>query len=113
MDCSKDNARRLTFLGLNVLNPSFSPDGRRIAFSAGGKRDIFHHYHIYIINVDGTGLQRLTDEPGPNFGNCVSPDGIKLVYISDPTGEDDNYFTTVPQVCMLLANDDGFAVFFL
>jgi TolB protein len=44
------------------FSPSFSPDGTRIAFTiaANGNSD------IYIANVDGTGLTRLTSDPGPD-----------------------------------------------
>jgi len=46
----------LTSGSSNDESPSWSPDGRHVAFSStrSGKRD------IYIINVDGTGLERLT-----------------------------------------------------
>ena len=83
-----DNAIRLTHIGLDAFNPVFSPDGKRIAFSAGGRGEA----HVYVINTDGSELRRLTDEPGPKFVSCFSPDGSRIAYISDPTGEDDNYF---------------------
>lgn len=42
--------------------PSWAPDSRRVAFAA--------HYFtapqrgIWVVNVDGTGLMRVTDDPG-------------------------------------------------
>lgn len=48
--------RQLTTGSSNDESPSWSADGRHVAFSStrNGKRD------IYMINVDGTGLERLT-----------------------------------------------------
>ena len=53
---------------------TWSPDGTRLAFYRGpsGDRDIF------VINVDGTGLERLTDG-GDNLGPTWSPDGNWIV----------------------------------
>lgn len=80
---------KLTSLGLDAFNPVFSPDGSKIAFSARSKEA---SCQVYIVNIDGSGLTRLTDEPGPNCVVCFSPDGTKIAYIGDPTGEDDNYY---------------------
>jgi TolB protein len=46
----------LTTGSSNEESPSWSADGRHLAFSStrGGRRDIF------MINTDGTGLERLT-----------------------------------------------------
>jgi len=41
---------------------------------------------IYSINIDGTGLQRLTDNPGNDLYPEVSPDGQKIAYTADING---------------------------
>ena len=38
------------------FNPTWSPDGRKIAFGAGGE--------IYVMNADGSGKRRLTRNRG-------------------------------------------------
>jgi len=43
-------------------DPEVSFDGRKIVFSM--RKDIKDDYHIYEINVDGTGLKQLTSAPG-------------------------------------------------
>jgi len=42
--------------------------------------------NIYSINIDGTGLQRLTDHNGADIYPEVSPDGKKIAYTSDIGG---------------------------
>jgi hypothetical protein len=45
-----------------VRDPEVSFDGKRIVFSM--RRNIDDDYHIYEINVDGSGLKQLTSAPG-------------------------------------------------
>ena len=49
----------------HCVAPTFSPDGRKIAFSQGG--------HIYTVNVDGTGLTPPITTYGDNHGPVWSP----------------------------------------
>ena len=62
MNADGSNARQLTPSGGNSQGPSFSPDGKWVAFTA-----YFDHYgddhgcEIYIIRIDGTDLRRLTN----------------------------------------------------
>jgi tricorn protease len=80
-------ARRLTSTGDVTDGPFFSPDGRRIAYSAdvGGETD------VYTIGVDGGMPKRLTYEPGGNFAVGWTPDG-KDVLISGPQQAVRTYF---------------------
>ena len=62
MDADGGNTHQLTPSGGNSQGPSFSPDGKWVAFTA-----YFDHYgdihgcEIYIMRVDGTDVRRLTD----------------------------------------------------
>jgi hypothetical protein len=62
-----------------VLNPSWSPDGRAIAFSAivGGFTDLF----VYDLAADS--LQRITDDPFADLQPSWSPDGRSIAFATD------------------------------
>lgn len=80
LDLASGRMRRLEVPGFQTLTqPAFAPDGRSIAFS--GMRDGVTD--IWRIGVDGTGLQRLTDDPQDDQTPSFSPDGAWLVYSSE------------------------------
>jgi Tol biopolymer transport system component len=69
--------------------PTWSPDGKRIAFQGvpapGRLREIF------VINVDGTGLTNLTNDPADDYRPDWSPDGRKIAFTSNRHGHDQIY----------------------
>jgi TolB protein len=70
----------------NPARPSWSPDGKRIAFVQGqfGPHG-FESRHIYTMNADGTGVTQLTHS-GYDEWPAWSPDGRKILFASS---EDD------------------------
>ena len=56
----------------------------RVAFSAGPP----HAEDIYVVMVDGSGLQQLTSDPAAEFDPAWSPDGTLLAY-RHQTGDDE------------------------
>ena len=62
-----------------ILNPTWSPDGRFVAFSAleGGLTDIF----VYDLGA-GT-LKKLTDDPYADLYPAWSPDGRTIAFVTD------------------------------
>jgi Tol biopolymer transport system component len=76
---------RLTNVAGEDIWPQWSPDGKRIAFvsdrdSTGGATD-----DLYKINLDGSGLVRLTIAATPRISNqsgVWSPDGKQIAYVS-------------------------------
>jgi len=66
---------------------SWSPDGTRISFvsSRGGNFD------LYVMNADGTNVQRITDHPANDFDPIWMPDGQSLVFSSERDSRSDLY----------------------
>jgi Tol biopolymer transport system component len=58
------------------IDPSWSPDGRRLAFVTAGDRA---GSEIHVVAVDGSGEQRLTRNHA-DFAPVWSPDGRKLAF---------------------------------
>jgi hypothetical protein len=60
--------------------PALSPDGIRVAFMA---RDESSNWDIYVIDADGSGLQRLTTDPAQDGLPTWSPNGQVIAFVSD------------------------------
>ena len=78
--------KQVTSNGASNFSPYFHPDGRRIIFSSNletrgeGARPSFH---LYLVRDDGTGTERITTEGHFNSFPMFSPDGKRLVWVSD------------------------------
>ena len=71
---------RVTHDALGGPNPSFSPDGLRLAYMADHKG--FHH--IYVMGADGKNRNRVTHNQEHHFHPTWSPDGAAIAYaVSD------------------------------
>ena len=78
----------------SVESPAWSPDGKTIAFAAkpwnGG---LLPDLELYMINVDGSGLTRLTYRAGDDSNPTWSPDGSKLAFESHLPRKRKSYHT--------------------
>lgn len=70
-------------------NYDVSPDGSMIAFDNAGDRPLAGGglHQVYVANIDGTGLRRLTEHPIAAVEPAWSPDGTRIVYLAgrDPS----------------------------
>ena len=57
--------------------PDWSPDGTRIAFTSnlGG-----NNTEIFVMNVNGSGLTNLSNNPTSDYSPAWSPDGTKIAF---------------------------------
>ena len=76
--------RRITYAGWYNATPSWSPDSDKLAF-AGYDRDI-DRFDIFIVNPNGSRLERLTLRNGDNENPTWSPNGQLIAFQSTRTG---------------------------
>jgi len=85
----------------------FFPDGKRIIYasthlasescplapdrSQGYVWPVYPSYEIFSANVDGSGLKRLTKNPGYDAEGTIAPDGKRIVFTSMRSGDLDIY----------------------
>jgi TolB protein len=81
-DADGNNRRQLTNNGAANFAPVFHPDNRRIIFSSNMKDPRGRLFDLFVMNVDGTGLEQITFG-GFNSFPMFTRDGRKLVFVSD------------------------------
>lgn len=80
LDIKKDEeARRIKLPLSGLTTPTWSPDGKQIVFTGydNGVTDLF------IVNVDGTNLRRLTNDKYADLQPTWSPDGKTIAFATD------------------------------
>ena len=86
-----------------VADPEVAWDASHVLFARRGKENPW--YHVYRINVDGTGLEQLTDGPYHDVGPAYLPDG-RIVFSSSRGGIRDEYHG-YPCTALWVMNADG------
>lgn len=89
MDADGLNKRLVLRNGATNWAPSWHPDGKRLIFSSNmddWREDIGqygHNFELYLINIDGTGLERITRNSVFDSFPMFSPDGRELAFGSN------------------------------
>jgi Tol biopolymer transport system component len=99
---------RLTEDDANDFEPSWSPDGEKIAFVSF--RDGSNNMEIYVMDADGTDQTRLTDnDDALDREPSWSPDGEKIAFASNRDGNYEIYVmnTDGTDQTRLTDNDDA------
>ena len=73
---------RLTNNGGPDQDPDWSPDGTRIAFASYR----YHDWRVYVMDADGSDIERLTNNGGADMRPVWSPDGTMIAFYSDRGG---------------------------
>jgi Tol biopolymer transport system component len=63
--------------------PYFTPDGGRILFASNLADERGRNFDLFLVGLDGSGLQQVTFCPTFDSFPMFSPDGRKLVFASN------------------------------
>lgn len=94
MPTSGQPERLIDGVSLAVDDFSWSPDSRRIAFSANQYRApySFMTYDIYVLNLGDNSVKKIVDRKGPDFYPVWSPDGKEIAYMTYTLTDTDEYY---------------------
>ena len=68
---------------LGFFAPFFNPAGNKIIFSSNMNDPAGRNFDLFLINLDGTGLEQITFDVTFDSFPMFSPDGKKLVWASN------------------------------
>ena len=88
MDADGRNQRNLTRSPRHDENPSWSPNGKRIAFTSA-RNDRAGNRQIYVMDTDGENQERLTKNDFNDWDPSWSPDGRRIAFVSN-RADDEN-----------------------
>jgi len=86
--------KRLTNSPGHESFPTYSPDGTQIIFNSDVEKE---NNDVYLMNVDGSDVRKLTDFPGWDAApsNSWSADGTQVLLLSDRDGSENLYVMNI------------------
>ena len=96
------NLTNLTGEGAAVADPDISYDGLRVIFSMRTDRN--GNWHLYEMNVDGSGIRQLTSGDSDNCDPTYLPDG-RIMFSSNRTFYRDEYERRPVEVLHIMTAD--------
>jgi Tol biopolymer transport system component len=94
MNADGSGQTRLTTDPTSDQDPSWSPDGTKIAFYSRRHDELPNppfNDEIYVMNPDGSDQTRLTNNPAQDWQPAWSLDGTKIAFVTDRDGSDEIY----------------------
>ncbi len=86
-DADGSNVQQVTDLPGANWAPNFTPDGKQIIFSSNYEHPKGFPFNLYLINIDGTGLERISYSNTFDAFAMFSPDGKRIAFCSNRNNE--------------------------
>ncbi|MFN5692622.1 MAG: TolB family protein, partial [Bacteroidota bacterium] len=82
-DADGKHAKQITRLGQANWAPNFTPDGKHIIFCSNHEYKRGFPFNMYLIDLDGNGLTKISRDKGFDAFPMFSPDGKKILFSSN------------------------------
>ena len=77
------NTKQITALGQANWAPNFTPDGKHIIFCSNHEYKRGFPFNMYLIDLEGKGLEKISRDKGFDAFPMFSPDGKKIIFASN------------------------------
>lgn len=82
-DADGSHAKQITFLEQANWAPNFTPDSRRIIFCSNHEYKRGFPFNMYLTDINGKGLEKISRDKGFDAFPMFSPDGKKIIFASN------------------------------